>query len=187
MRMNEWECKCARYVITYQDYFYKHTNIWSKFVLLYMIFNNPGLSVTYILHAPMELYQVIIKRAASRLNPHKATLVVIPREGQAVLLQKNRARIYQKKICFSFGKVCQKFTSLKKFKLFRIVLATYELQNNWNLIIFCQPFWCRLCYYLNFVNRTIISAYMTLFLRKSLIWVYQSSTIFTSPGLADNQ
>ena len=32
---------------------------------------------------------------------------------------------FTKKICFSFGKVGQKFTSPDKFKLFRIILATY--------------------------------------------------------------
>ncbi len=33
---------------------------------------------------------------------------------------------FTKKICFSFRKVGQKFTSPNKFKLFRIILATYE-------------------------------------------------------------
>ncbi len=34
---------------------------------------------------------------------------------------------FTKKFRFSFGKVGQKFTSPNKFKLFRIILAIYEL------------------------------------------------------------
>ncbi len=91
----------------------------------------------------------------------------------------------------SLGKIVQKYTIPNSFKLFlnfipkqiyqRIGFIRADIMRRGPLMF------CKLSRFLNFVNQTIGSDFMALFLSKISLWIYYSTPIFSSHRLADSQ